>query len=297
MQGESPKILAITGPTATGKTKLGVELALENNGEVVSADSMQIYRRFNIGTAKPGPEETQSVPHHMIDIIEPSQDYSVAEYVKQAGDAVDDILARGKLPILVGGTGLYIDSLISGRSFARTTSDKNIRRDIEARYEHLGGEVLLKELEKFDPERAAKLSPADRKRIVRAHEVYTLTGKSLTQHDKETKALPPRYDAQITALNFSDRQHLYDRIDKRVDLMMEMGLLAEVRELLDSGVSPQCTAMQAIGYREFLPYFSGEQEIHDVVEKIKQNSRRYSKRQLTWLRGRDDINWQLLDGC
>ena len=227
-----PKLVVITGPTASGKTALGVMLAQRLGGEVVSADSMQIYRGMDIGTAKPTPEEMQGVPHHMIDIADPTENYSVSRYAAEATACVDDILARGKLPIVVGGTGLYIDSLIAGRTFADGTADTALRQELNERYDEIGGEGLLGELRKFDPERAAKLHPADKKRIVRAMEVYILTGKTITQHDAETRAVPPRYDAAKIALTFADRQDLYARIDRRVDAMMQQGLLGEVRALL-----------------------------------------------------------------
>ena len=226
-----PKLVVITGPTASGKTALGVMLAQRLGGEVVSADSMQIYRGMDIGTAKPTPEEMQGVPHHMIDIADPTENYSVSRYAAEAAACVDDILARGKLPIVVGGTGLYIDSLIAGRTFADGTADTALRQELNERYDEIGGEGLLGELRKFDPERAAKLHPADKKRIVRAMEVYILTGRTITQHDAETRAVPPRYDAAKIALTFADRQDLYARIDRRVDAMMQQGLLDEVRAL------------------------------------------------------------------
>ena len=241
------KLVVITGPTASGKTALGVMLAQRLGGEVVSADSMQIYRGMDIGTAKPTPEEMQGVPHHMIDIADPTENYSVSRYAAEATACVDDILARGKLPIVVGGTGLYIDSLIAGRTFADGTADTALRQELSERYDEIGGEGLLGELRKFDPERAAKLHPADKKRIVRAMEVYILTGKTITQHDAETRAVPPRYDAAKIALTFANRQDLYARIDRRVDAMMQQGLLDEVRALLAAGIPADCTAMQAIG--------------------------------------------------
>ena len=223
-----PKLVVITGPTASGKTALGVALAQRLGGEVVSADSMQIYRGMDIGTAKPTPEEMQGVPHHMIDIADPTENYSVSRYAKEAAACVDDILSRAKLPIVVGGTGLYIDSLIAGRTFADGTADTALRQELSERYDEIGGEGLLGELRKFDPERAAKLHPADKKRIVRAMEVYILTGRTITQHDAETRAVPPRYDAAKIALDFAVRQDLYDRIDRRVDIMVQQGLFDEV---------------------------------------------------------------------
>ena len=286
-----PKLVVITGPTASGKTALGVALARRLGGEVVSADSMQIYRGMDIGTAKPTPEEMQGVPHHMIDIADPAENYSVSRYAKEAAACVDDILARGKLPIVVGGTGLYIDSLIAGRTFADGTADTALRQELSERYDEIGGEGLLGELRKVDPERAAKLHPADKKRIVRAMEVYILTGRTITQHDAETRTVPPRYDAAKIALDFAVRQDLYDRIDRRVELMVRQGLFDEVRALLAAGVPADCTAMQAIGYKEAVAAVRGEAAPQDAVAAIQLASRRYAKRQLTWLRRDADLFW------
>lgn len=286
-----PKLVVITGPTASGKTALGVALARRLGGEVVSADSMQIYRGMDIGTAKPTPEEMQGVPHHMIDIADPAENYSVSRYTAEASACVDDILARGKLPVVVGGTGLYIDSLIAGRTFADGTADTALRQELSERYDEIGGEGLLGELRKVDPERAAKLHPADKKRIVRAMEVYILTGRTITQHDAETRAVPPRYDAAKIALDFAVRQDLYDRIDRRVDIMVQQGLFDEVRALLAAGVPADCTAMQAIGYKEAVAAVQGKAAPQDAVAAIQLASRRYAKRQLTWLRRDADLFW------
>ena len=286
-----PKVVVITGPTATGKTKLAVALAHDFDGEIVSADSMQVYRRMDIGTAKVTPEETEGVPHHMIDIAEPDESFSAARFVEEAARCVDDILSRGKLPIIAGGTNLYIDSLIAGRDFADNEGDNALRHELDRQYDELGGEAMLERLRGFDPERAHKLHPADRRRIVRAIEVYKLTGKTITQHDLETRRRPPRYDAAMTALDFLDRRDLYDRIDKRVDIMVRQGLFEEVRGLLDSGLSDGCTAMQAIGYKEPAAFFRGDITKDEAIELIKRESRRYAKRQLTWLRRNDAIFW------
>lgn len=285
------KILVITGPTATGKTKLSVMLAKKLNGEIVSADSMQIYKGMDIGTAKVTPEEAEGVPHHMIDIAAPDEPYSVARYVEEASACVDGILSRGKLPIVTGGTNLYIDSLILNRDFAENTSDGALRSELDARYEKLGGEAMLAYLREFDPERAAKLHPSDRRRIVRAIEVYKLTGETISEHDRKTKLIPPRYDAIKIALDYEDRAELYARIDKRVDEMLGAGLVEEVRGLLASGLSPDCTAMQAIGYKETAAYLDGKIGLPEAVETIKRESRRYAKRQLTWLRKDSSLFW------
>ena len=291
----SPFVLVITGPTATGKTALGVQLALNLNGEVVSADSMQLYRHMDIGTAKPRPEETLGITHHMIDIVSPRTDYSVARYVEDAGTCIDDILARGKLPILVGGTGLYIESLLSGRSFADTDGDEKLRESLDTEYEALGGEAMLKRLFEFDPQRGEKLNPRDKRRIIRAIEVYMLTGKTITQHDLETQTLPPRYPSFKLALSFDSREDLYKRIDLRVDEMLRLGLVTEVQSLLDSGVPKDCTAMQAIGYKELVSHLLCGSSLEEAAEIIKRESRRYAKRQLTWLRRDKSVNWILWD--
>lgn len=290
---KAPKILVITGPTATGKTALGVALAKDLNGEIVSADSMQIYRRMNIGTAKVTAEEAEGVPHHMVDVADPEEDWSVAKYVEQADKCVQDILARGKLPILVGGTGLYIDSLVAGREFAENGNDGKLREELNERYDAIGGEAMLRELAECDPERAAKLSPSDKKRVVRALEVFKLTGIPISKYDEMTRAIPPRYNAVKIALSFEDREDLYSRIDKRVDIMVDLGLFEEVQTLLDSAVPENSTAMQAIGYKEVARALHGEMSKEEAIDTIKRESRRYAKRQLTWLRRDKAIEWIL----
>ena len=279
-----PKILVINGPTASGKTALAVELALRHYGEVVSADSMQIYRRMDIGTAKPTPAEMRGVPHHMIDVADPEEDFSVARYVEMAARCVDDILARGKLPIVAGGTGLYIDSLLSGRTFAPFSPDSPLRGELEEQLRREGGQAMLDRLSQVDPESATHLHPNDGKRIVRAFEVYLTTGKTITQHNQETRALPPRYDALTITLAFERREDMWERIDRRVDQMMADGLAGEVQALLDSGVPARCTAMQAIGYKEMAAALLQGGDVQAAAEEIKLRSRQYAKRQLTWFR-------------
>ena len=288
-----PKILVICGPTASGKTALAVELALRHHGEVVSADSMQIYRRMDIGTAKPTREEMWGVPHHMLDVADPEEDFSVARYVDMAAKCVDDILSRGKLPILAGGTGLYIDSLLSGRTFAPFQPDSPLRGQLEEQLRREGGAAMLARLAQVDPDSAARLHPNDEKRIVRALEVYQSTGKTITQHNLETQAIPPRYDALTLALAFERREDMWSRIDRRVDQMMDQGLVAEVQGLLDSGVPAKCTAMQAIGYKEMAAALLSGGDVRSAAEEIQLRSRQYAKRQLTWFRRNKAARWLL----
>lgn len=288
-----PKILVICGPTASGKTALAVELALRHRGEVVSADSMQIYRRMDIGTAKPTPEEMGGVPHHMLDVADPEEDFSVARYVDMAAKCVDDILSRGKLPILAGGTGLYIDSLLSGRTFAPFQPDSPLRGQLEEQLRREGGAAMLSRLAQVDPDSAARLHPNDEKRIVRALEVYQSTGKTITQHNLETQAIPPRYDALTLALAFERREDMWSRIDRRVDQMMDQGLVAEVQGLLDSGVPAKCTAMQAIGYKEMAAALLSGGDVRAAAEEIQLRSRQYAKRQLTWFKRNKAARWLL----
>ena len=299
MSGEkAARVLVICGPTATGKTRLGIDLAGAFGGEIVSADSMQVYRRMDIGTAKATPEEQARAVHHMIDVCEPWEDYSVSRYVQEAGAVCDRLLAAGKLPVIVGGTGLYIDSLLSGRDFAgRQEGDEALRRRLNEEYDRLGGEAMLQRLAAFDPERAAKLHPADRRRIVRAIEIYELTGKTITAHDAETRARPPRYESFTVALSYADRADLYARIDRRVDAMAEAGLFEEVQALLDEGVPPDCTAMQAIGYKEAALALRGQLSREEALALIRQSSRRYAKRQLTWFGRNPAAHWIRWNGA
>jgi len=290
-----PRIVIICGPTATGKTRLGVALAKALDGEVVSADSMQVYRHMAIGTARPTAEEMEGVPHHMLAVAEPEEAFSVARYVAEATPIVDDILARGKVPLIVGGTGLYIDALRRGRTFSAFHPDSGVRERLQARARN--GELprLYEELRTVDPEAADRLHPNDEKRILRALEVWQETGKTISQHDRETKALPPRYEAAVLALTYRDRAALYARIDRRVDLMMERGLAGEVKALLDRGVPPDCTAMQAIGYKELAPAILSGGDLTAAAEEIKLRSRQYAKRQLTWFRRDRSAHWLELD--
>jgi len=284
-------IVVVTGPTATGKSALGVALAEALGGEIVSADSMQVYRRMDIGTAKVTAEEMRGVPHHMIDVAEPWEDYSVSRYAREATICVEDILRRGKLPIVVGGTGLYIDALVKGTSFAPKGGGTPLREALSREYDETGGEAMLLKLAAFDPVSASRLHPNDKKRVVRAFEVWQSTGKTIAEHDAETKSRPPAYRALKLALTFSDRAMLYERINARVDTMIRAGLEREVRQLLSSGVPETSTAMQAIGYKEMAAAVRGDVTLPEAAELIKQASRRYAKRQLSWFARYPEIRW------
>ncbi|MBR2832745.1 MAG: tRNA (adenosine(37)-N6)-dimethylallyltransferase MiaA [Oscillospiraceae bacterium] len=288
----SGRVIVITGPTATGKTALGARLALELGSEVISADSMQIYEHMDIGTAKPTEEEMLGVPHHMIGCVSPFESYSVSRYVEDGSRIADELIARGKIPVIVGGTGLYIDSLIAGTAFAAQGSGKE-REALNREYDEAGGEAMLQRLRQVDPASADKLHPSDRRRIVRALEIHALTGMAKSALDEATRTVPPRYDAVKIALSFADRADLYERIDRRVDGMMACGLLEEVRSLLDMGLSEEHTAMQAIGYKELSAALRGECTVQEAVDAVKRGSRRYAKRQLSWLRRDETLNWLL----
>ena len=284
------KIICIAGPTASGKTALSIALAEALGGEIVSCDSMQIYRGMDIGTAKPTLEERRGIPHHMLDVADPTEDFSVSRYCNMASPIVDDILNRGKTAIIVGGTGLYMDALIRGNDFAPFPSTGR-REELEELAQREGIEAVLCKLREVDPDSAARLHPSDQKRIIRALEVYLETGETITAHNEKTKQLPPRYCPVWFALEDENRQDLYDRIDSRVDLMLEIGLLEEIRALLDRGIPAKCTAMQAIGYKEFLQALSGEITVEEAAEEVKKASRHYAKRQLTWFRRNENIHW------
>ena len=284
------QIVVICGPTASGKTALSIALAKAFNGEVVSADSMQIYRRMDIGTAKPTLEERDGVPHHMLDVAEPGESYSVSRYAEEASACVEDILARGRLPIVCGGTGLYIDGLIRGTDFQPAGTDSGLREQLEGEWEIQGAEAMMARLAAVDPDSAARLHLSDKRRILRALEVYLATGETITVHNARSKAVPPRYEALMIGLNTEPRQILYDRIDRRVDVMLEQGLLQEVRSLLEDGLL-EGTAAQAIGYKELLAHFRGEMPLAQAADLIRQKSRNYAKRQLTWFRRDERVKW------
>ena len=285
------KIICVVGPTACGKTRLGVLLAKKYDGEVVSADSMQIYKGMTIGTAAPTAEEMEGVPHHMIAVADPAEQWSAARYAQAAIPIVEDILARGKRPILVGGTGLWLDAVVKGHGFAGGCAGGAVRKVLQDRLDREGIGPLLEELRQADPEAAERLHPADTKRILRALEVYRETGKTISAHNAETRDLPPRYDAVWIGLQFRDRADMKALIDRRVDKMVEAGLLDEVRSLLQSGLPRDATALQAIGYKEFLGVLDGTATEEEAIAEVKLRSRQYAKRQLTWLRRNPDIRW------
>ena len=287
----APKIVCVVGPTACGKTTLGVLLAKQFHGEVVSADSMQIYRGMTIGTAAPTEKEMDGVPHHMVAVADPAEQWSAARYAETAIPIIDDILARGKLPVLVGGTGLWLDAVVKGHGFAGGHAGGEVRKTLQKRLEAEGIEPLLEELRQVDPETAKRLHPADEKRILRALEVYLETGKTISAHNAETKDLPPRYDAIWIGLRFADREDMKALIDRRVDKMAEEGLVEEVRGLLESGLPRDATALQAIGYKEFLGVLEGTATEAEALVEVKLRSRQYAKRQLTWLRRNPAIHW------
>jgi len=288
-----PKVVCVVGPTACGKTRLGVEIARHMNGEVVSADSMQLYRGMAIGTAAPTTEEREGVPHYMIGVADPAEQYSAARYAAEADACMQDILKRGKLPIIVGGTGLYLDALVRGSAFAPGGRDSAVRAALQQRLDREGSEPLLEELRRVDPETAGRLSPRDVKRILRALEVYRTTGETISRHNAATREQPSRYDAVYIGLAFADREDMRALIDQRVDRMVEQGLLEEVNRLLASGLDRSATAWQAIGYKQFLAVADGRISTAEAVEEVKLRSRQYAKRQLTWLRRNDSIHWIL----
>ena len=280
------KIICIAGPTASGKTALSIALAKELDAEVVSCDSMQVYKYMDIGTAKPSLEERAGITHHMLDVAEPEEDFSVSCYCEMAAPIVDDILARGKTVIIAGGTGLYMDALIRGNDFAPFPST-----GVRERLEQQPIEEVYAQLQQVDPEAAGRLHLADKKRIIRAMEVYLETGQTITAHNLKTQAIPPRYDPVWFGLEDENRADLYERIDRRVEIMVEQGLLDEIKNLLDRGIPERCTAMQAIGYKEFLQVFHGNTDVNDAISQVQQASRKYAKRQLTWFRRNTAMNW------
>lgn len=289
-----PRVVAIGGPTATGKTALSVALAKQFDGEVISADSMQIYRGLDVGTAKVTPQECSGVPHHLVDILDPETPFSVADFVSAADGCIRNITAAGRLPLVVGGTGLYITSLLNGMGFAPEKGDPAVRQKLEQRAEAEGKEVLYRELQAVDPEYAATVHPNNLPRVIRALELYQNTGRRMSEQRHQARREEPPYRSVCLCLGYQDRTLLYRRIDERVDRMLASGILEEARLVYDHRDSYR-TAAQAIGYKEFFPYFEGEQSLDACLDRLKQASRNYAKRQLTWFRHQQDALWLYVD--
>jgi len=290
---EKIPMIAVVGPTASGKTALSIDLALRFDGEIVSADSKQIYRHMTVGTAAPDEEEKRGVPHHLMQFLAPDALFSVAEYVDLAGKCIREINARGKLPVLTGGTGLYVSSLLDNITFFENKSDPALRKELEELAAEKGNEFVLEELRKVDPELAQTLHPNNLGRVIRGIEAYRLTGITMSEQQRLSRQNPSPYDCCVIGLNYRDRQKLYDRIDKRVHVMMDKGLLDEIRQLIAMGYSS--TAAQAIGYKEFFDYLEGKGSLEEAIAKVQMESRRYAKRQLTWFRRDERVNWLYID--
>ncbi len=283
-------LIVIAGPTASGKTGLSIALAKQLNTEIVSADSMQIYRYMDIGSAKPNAEEMDGVIHHLMDVVSPFEEFSVKQYADLAKKAIREIQTKGKIPIMVGGTGLFINSVIDNITFSETENDENIRRELHQYAEKNGNQALHKILEEIDPDSAQKIHYNDVKRTVRAVEIFRTTGIPMSEHVKQSKMFPSPYALFYIGLNM-DRAALYEKINQRVDRMMECGLLEEVQKLLSMGLDDSCQSMQGIGYKELIWHLQGKLSLEQAVERIKQESRRYAKRQLTWFRRDERIRW------
>jgi len=287
-------VIVITGPTASGKTRLSIELAKDLNGEIVSADSMQIYKYMDVGTAKPEEREKQGILHYLINEIPPDEEFSVARFKQLAIKYIDDIIDRGSVPIISGGTGLYIDSLVYNIEFGDTICDWKLREDLKREADEKGNEYLHNKLKEIDPEAAKKIHINNVKRVIRAIEVYTYTNKPISKHQEESRKNPPKYNFIVFGL-MMDREKLYERINKRVDLMMEKGLIEEVKKLIEMGYDKSTIAMQGIGYKEILSYLRGEITLDEAIYVLKRDTRRYAKRQITWFKRMKDINWIDLD--
>lgn len=290
---KKPPVIAIVGPTATGKSQLGIELCKLLNGEVISADSMQIYKKMNIATAKPTADEMQNIPHHLADLIEPTESFNVVQYCVIAKKCIKDIHNRGKLPVIVGGTGLYINSLLNNIEFPEVKADYALRERLMKLAQTRGAEFLLEELMEIDAETAVNLHPKDVGRIIRALELFYATGIKMSHHVYISRLKPSEFDELIIGLNYKNRQLLYDRINSRIDLMIEKGLIEEASLFFQTYKSG--TAQQAIGYKELFPYLEGSMELSEAVGKLKQETRRYSKRQITWFKKNEKINWIYID--
>lgn len=284
-------VIVVVGPTASGKTSLAIEIAKQYNGEIVSADSMQIYKGFPIASAAPTAEEKEQAVHHLVEFLEPSVKFSVADYVALAGEKIRDIFERGKVPVIVGGTGLYINSLVDGIVFSQQKTDTTLRQELEQKFNTLGGKEMLRQLSEFDSETAQRLSVGDKRRIIRAFEVYKLSGITFSQQNRLSKEVESPYSPVMIGITYKDREKLYERINKRVDLMLESGLLEEAKSFGEKGV----TAAQAIGHKELVPFINGEVSFEEAVQTLKRETRRYAKRQLTWFRRDERIFWIYAD--
>lgn len=287
------KVVILAGPTASGKTRLGVDLALNNNAEVISADSMQIYKRMSVATAKPTEDEMRGVPHHLIDFLEPTEKYSVARFVEDAGAAIRDISSRGKLPIIVGGTGLYIDSLINGIVFSEQKDNSEVRQKLYEEADAMGNDYMYRRLMEIDPEYANMLHPNNKGRVLRALELNILSGVTMSEQLKESRKSSSPYSPLFLGIDFTDRERLYERINLRVDMMLQSALLEEATAFFKRYNSE--TAAQAIGYKELRGYIDGTETLSDCVERLKRETRRYAKRQLTWFRRNEAMNWLYAD--
>ncbi|MBQ0083774.1 MAG: tRNA (adenosine(37)-N6)-dimethylallyltransferase MiaA [Clostridiales bacterium] len=288
-------LIAVVGPTASGKTKLGVSIAELVCGEVVSADSMQIYKDMPIASAVPSEAEKRGIPHHLIEFLEYGERFSVSDYVNLANKTIKDIISRNTMPILVGGTGLYVNSLVDGVEFVEAEVDEKLRQSLSEQFDNIGAEEMLKKLAEFDEDTARRLNTGDKRRIIRAFEVYLTTGITVSKQNELSKQKGSAYKSLLIGITYKDRQKLYERIEKRVDLMLENGLLEEAYQSFCKNVNS--SSAQAIGHKEFYPYFKGEQGLEESVQKLKTETRRYAKRQLTWFNKRDDVNWIYADEC
>ena len=288
------KVIFVVGPTASGKTDLSVKLSKEIGGEIVSADSMQIYKGIHIASAAPDIEEMSGIPHHLMEFLDLNEQFSVADYVITARKKIKEIISRGNIPIVVGGTGLYISALIENTEFVSVSTDETLRKKLEEEFDTLGGEEMLNRLAKFDPRSAERLNVGDKRRIVRCFEIFETTGKSKTSQNELSHRNPPEFESLVLGITYKDREKLYERINKRVDIMLQKGLLEEAKTTYKNRNNKG--AFQAIGHKELYGYFEGEHSLEEAAELLKQQTRRYAKRQLTWFRKNESIIWLYPDG-
>lgn len=295
MENKKIKAIAIVGPTASGKTALAVEIAKQIGGEIISADSMQIFKNMPIASAVPTMEERQEIEHYLLEELNPDQNFSVSEFVNKATNLCFEIYKKGKIPIIAGGTGLYVDAIINNLSFADAAPDLKLRERLEKEYDEVGGQDMLCKLQSIDKQTADRLHPNDKKRIVRAFEIYYSTGETLTQQNEQSRKNPSPFEFLCIGINYRDRQKLYDRINKRVDIMLQSGLEEEARSSFEQNNTG--TGNQAIGHKEFFEYFKGNQTLEQAVECIKMQTRRLAKRQITWFSAKSYVNWVYPDEC